>query len=138
MEMIDRLNELVLNITNLVEEKKKDNKVIIELREELKESLRRFNTETHILVERDKLDALGADLKEMNQYLWETRDYIESAETYIQDGSYELSQAEDMQNVAYDMFNEIWKDGQPQKLKEPSERHAAKKAPAKKIAAKKG
>jgi C4-dicarboxylate-specific signal transduction histidine kinase len=138
MEMIDRLNELVLNITNLVEEKKKDNKVIIELRAELKESLRRFNTETHILVERDKLAALGADLKEMNQYLWEARDYMESAETYIQDGCYELSQAEDMQNVAYDMFNEIWEDGQPQKLKEPSVRHAFKKAPAKKIAAKKG
>jgi len=138
MEMIDRLNELVLNITNLVEEKKKDNKVIIELRAELKESLRRFNTETHILVERDKLAALGADIKEINQYLWETRDYIESAETYIQDGSYELSQAEDMRNVACDTFNDIWADGRPQKLKEPSERHAFKKAPAKKTAAKKG
>ena len=98
------------NAIESIQELHKDWKIaeekVVELKKENKELMNGFDTDTHILVEREKLQAIIDNADELSSNANYTEDYIESAESSISDARYNSG---DMVNQASDISGDLEK-----------------------------
>ena len=125
------LTSFISEITQMEMDNKKLNEDIRELEKEKVEGYKSFNTETHVLVERAALKSAINVVDELSSSAMSTRDYMESAESDINDARYN---ADDMEMQAEDVRRDLEK-----LLVEEEKEEKPLKAPAvKKITINKG
>ena len=104
--LTETLTTFISQITQMEMDNKKLNEDIRELEKEKVEGYKSFNTETHVLVEREALQNAIDVADELSSNAMYTRDYIESAESSINDARYN---ADDMEMQAKDVRRDLEK-----------------------------
>ena len=99
--LTDTLTTLISEITQMEQDNKKLNEDIRELEIEKKEGYKKFDTDTHILVERKFLEDIA---DEVSSSADSARENAESAESYVSDAGYSARDARDSAN---DIENDI-------------------------------
>ena len=122
-KLTETLTSFISEITQMERNNAKLNEDIRELEKEKEKGYKSFNTETHVLVERKALLEAIEIAEDLSSSAMCTRDYIESAESSINDARYG---ADDMEMQAKDVMRDL------QKLLEEEEEPTAK-SPAVKI-----
>jgi len=105
-KLTETLTSFISEITQMEMDNKKLNEDIRELEKEKVEGYKSFNTETHVLVEREALQTainIADDLSSSAMY---TRDSIESAESNINEARYNSG---DIVNEAKDVMRDLEK-----------------------------
>ena len=86
--LTETLTTFISQITQMEMDNKKLNEDIRELEKEKVKGYKSFNTETHVLVEREALQNAIDVADELSSNARYTRDYIESADSNINDARY--------------------------------------------------
>ena len=100
----ENLTKLISQITQMEKDNLKLNEDIREMEKEKAEGYKKFDTDTHILVEREKLETAIDIADELSCSASYSRDNIESAESSISDASYN---AGDIESQASDVRCEL-------------------------------
>ena len=123
--LTETLTTFISQITQMEMDNKKLNEDIRELEKEKVKGYKSFNTETHILVEREALKSAINVVDELSSSAMSTRDYMESAESDINDARYN---ADDMEMQAEDVRRDLEKLlVEEEKEKKPLKAPAVKK-----------
>ena len=126
----DKLNALLEEIEvtdNRVEFLEKENK---ELQALVDEGFKSFNTDTHCLLERDKLDDIITSLEDISTY--EIEDNISQAKGYCEEAEYALDSITDERNEAVRIVRKILEESKVVEEATEEDETTIKKAPAKK------
>ena len=102
----ENLTKLISEITQMEMDNKKLNEDIREIEKEKAEAYKKFDTDTHVLVEREMLQAIIDNADELSSNANYTEDYIESAESSISDARYNSG---DMVNQASGISGDLEK-----------------------------
>ena len=130
-KLTETLTTFISEITQMELDNKKLNEDLRVLEKEKEKGYKSFNTETHVLVERETLARILRGADELRSNASYTLDEIVTAERSINDASYN---ADDVRDNARDLVNKI-KD----LLEEEEEEEPTFKTPAvKKVIIKKG
>ena len=105
-KLTETLTSFISQITQMEMDNKKLNEDIRELEKEKVEGYKSFNTETHVLVEREALQNAIDVADELSSNAMYTRDYIESAENNINDARYN---SDDIVDSARDVRRDLEK-----------------------------
>ena len=134
--LTETLTSFISQITQMEMDNKKLNEDIRELEKEKVEGYKTFNTETHVLVEREVLQSAINIADELSCDADSVLDNIESAESCINDARYN---AEDMENQARDVRRDLEKLlVEEEKEEKPTLKKPAVKKPAVKITVNRG
>ena len=130
------LTSFISEITQMEMDNKKLNEDIRELEKEKVEGYKTFNTETHVLVEREVLQSAINIADELSCDADSVLDNIESAESSINDARYN---SEDIENQARDVRRDLEKLlVEEEKEEKPTLKKPAVKKPAVKITVNRG
>ena len=129
-KLTETLTSFISQITQMEMDNKKLNEDIRELEKEKEKGYKSFNTETHILVERETLARILRGADELRSNASYTVDEIVTAERSINDARYN---ADDVRDNARDLVNKI-----TDLLEEEEEEEPTFKKPAVKITVNKG
>ena len=102
----ETLTSFISEITQMEMDNKKLNEDIRELEKEKVKGYKSFNTETHILVEREALKSAINVVDELSSSAMSTSDYMDSAKSCISDARYN---ADDMEMQAEDVRRDLEK-----------------------------
>ena len=102
--LTDTLTKLISEITQMEQDNKKLNEDIRAIEIEKKEGYKKFDTDTHILVERKFLEDIAETAYEVSSSADSARENAESAESYVSDAGYSARDARDSAN---DIENDI-------------------------------
>ena len=102
--LTDTLTTLISEITQMEQDNKKLNEDIREIEIEKREGYKKFDTDTHILVERKFLEDIADTAYEVRSSADSAKENAESAESYISDADYSARDARDSAN---DIENDI-------------------------------
>jgi len=97
-KLTETLTSFISEITQMELDNKKLNEDIRELEKEKEKGYKSFNTETHVLVEREVLKTAIDIADDLSSSAMSTRDYIESAESSISDARYNSDEIVDSAN----------------------------------------
>tara|TARA_R110000787_G_scaffold181168_1_gene293309 strand:+ start:125 stop:496 length:372 start_codon:yes stop_codon:yes gene_type:complete len=101
------INRVKDDIEQLEQDNKKLNEDLQALEKERGEAYKSFNTETHILIDRDDLDMLNLCLKEVKEYTGYAYDECQQAENQIEEVRGSCDSANDEAREAVKRLNEI-------------------------------
>ena len=93
--LTDTLTTLISEITQMEQDNKKLNEDIRAIEIEKKEGYKKFDTDTHILVERKTLQDIADATDDVFDSANNARDDMERAEGYISDANYSARDARD-------------------------------------------
>ena len=102
--LTDTLTTLISEITQMEKDNAKLNEDIRAIEIEKKEGYKKFDTDTHILVERKFLQDISDTAYQVGDDADSSRDDIESAESSISDAEYSVRDARDN---ARDIYSDI-------------------------------
>ena len=86
--LIETLTSFISEITQMEKDNKKLNEDIRELEKEKAEGYKKFNTDTHILLEKDKLDEILSNLDTLKDESSRADDDCQQAQSHIDDAQY--------------------------------------------------
>ena len=101
------INRMKDDIEQLEQDNKKLNKDLQALEKERGEAYKSFNTETHILVDRDELDNLNNVLEEVKMYAGYAYDECQQAENQTEEARGSCESSQDEAREAVKRLNEI-------------------------------
>ena len=110
MSIVDSLTKLISEVTQLEQNNKKLNEDMLSLEKEVAEGYKTFNTDTHILVERDVLSGINQDIDEAEGYASYAEDESNSAEGCINEATRNIEQARSYAYDARARLDEILKE----------------------------
>ena len=84
----ETLTSFISEITQMEKDNKKLNEDIRELEKEKAEGYKTFNTETHILLEKDKLEEILSDLDTLADNTNDANDECQQAQSYVEEAEY--------------------------------------------------
>ena len=93
--LTENLTTLISKITQMEKDNTKLNEDIRVIEKEKEEGYKTFNTETHILLKRDDLDALMSDIESLESTAQSAYGEAQSAESSIGDATYTAQNAKD-------------------------------------------
>ena len=105
--IVDRLNSLKDDTEQLQYDNKKLNEDMQVLEKERDEGYKSFNTDTHILIERDALKSIKEDLEEAKSSASYALDEAGSAESSAEDAKGSAELAEDHIRYGMDKIDEV-------------------------------
>ena len=136
-KLTETLTSFISEITQMERNNLKLNEDIRELEKEKEKGYKSFNTETHILVERQVLENLLSNVSDLRHNASYTLDEIDTAERSINDARYNADDVRDSaRNLASDIEDLLAEAEEEEE--EPTLKTTAKKKPAVKITVNKG
>ena len=124
-KLTETLTSFISQITQMEMDNKKLNEDIRELEKEKEKGYKSFNTETHILVERQVLESLLRDVNDLRHNASYTLDEIDTAERSISDARYNADDTKDSARYLKSDIEDL--------LAEEEEEEPTTKSPAVKI-----
>mgnify|MGYP003141542427 CR=1 FL=1 len=122
--LTETLTTFISQITQMERDNTKLNEDIREIEKEKAEGYKTFNTETHILVEREKIEDVLSYLETLEDDCSSAVSDCDSAISYVEDARYGTEEVHNNSSHVLDKFKEL--------LKEEEKIEFEKKAPAKK------
>ena len=96
----EKLEGLISEFSQMEENNKKLNEDILAIEKEKKEGYKKFNTETHVLVEIELLDDIIGEIDNLRSYADSIDNYAGNTRTEIEDAGYYI---DDVENYAGDL-----------------------------------
>ena len=93
--LTETLTSFISQITQMEKNNTKLNEDIRAIEKEKEEGYKTFNTETHILVEREKIETILSDLDYLADECSTANSDCESAQSYLEDATYKADECYD-------------------------------------------
>ena len=104
MSIIDKLTGLISDVTQLEQDNKTLNEQLLNLENEIKEGYKSFNTETHILVEREFLKNVCGAAEDVSGSAQQASDEVSSVGSCADEARYMADEAaQSAQNIVDDI-----------------------------------
>ena len=104
MSVIDKLTGLISDVTQLEQDNKTLNEQLLNLEDEIKEGYKSFNTETHILVEREFLKNICGAAEDVSDSALRASDEVRGVSSCADEARY---RADDAAQSADDIVDDI-------------------------------
>ena len=105
LEELDGIDNRIKNKDEVIKKVQEENEY---LQKQIDEGFKSFNTETHCLIERDKLHEIINTLEEISTY--DVEDTIANARSYCEDAEYSISDISTYRDDAMKSIEKILKD----------------------------
>ena len=105
--LTETLTTFISQITQMEKDNKKLNEDIREIEKEKAEGYKTFNTDTHILLEKDKLDEILSNLESLKDESSRADDDCQQAQSHIDDAQYSTRDCYDNAKALKREFQEL-------------------------------
>ena len=116
--LIETLTSFISEITQMEKDNKKLNEDIRELEKEKAEGYKKFNTDTHILLEKDKLDEILSNLDTLKDESSRADDDCQQAQSHIDDAQYSTRDCYDNAKALKREFQELIREEEKEETNE--------------------
>ena len=114
--LIETLTSFISEITQMEKDNKKLNEDIRELEKEKAEGYKKFNTDTHILLEKDKLDEILSNLDTLKDESSRADDDCQQAQSHIDDAQYSTRDCYDNAKALKREFQELIREEEKEEI----------------------
>ena len=114
--LIETLTSFISEITQMEKDNKKLNEDIRELEKEKAEGYKKFNTDTHILLEKDKLDEILSNLESLKDESSRADDDCQQAQSHIDDAQYSTRDCYDNAKALKREFQELIREEEKEEI----------------------
>ena len=104
MSVIDKLTGLISEVTQLEQDNKTLNEQLLNLENEIKEGYKSFNTETHVLIERETLQNIWGAAEDACSRAQDAGEEIRGVESCADEARY---MADEASGIAQDIVDDI-------------------------------
>ena len=105
LEELEGIDNRIKSKDKVIEQVQEENKY---LQKQIDEGFKTFNTDTHCLIEREKLHEIINTIEEIDTY--NVEDIIGNARSYCDDAEYSLSDLTTYRDDAIELINDVLKD----------------------------